>query len=94
MQLSAQDLLRLFICPGEDWPIKAISLALENKGVDLAEMAQVRNITTGTIRNAFYRDCPAYEEEIAMAIGVEPAVIWPRRYQRRNKKKNPQRAVA
>ncbi|AGR57639.1 transcriptional regulator [Salmonella enterica subsp. enterica serovar Vitkin] len=84
MQLLRQDLTDLFIRQGSDWSKDAIYTALKNKGVDLAELERLQNLKPGTMRNAFYRACPAYEQVIAQAIGVEPAVIWPSRYQPKN----------
>ncbi len=84
MQLLRQDLTDLFIRQGSDWSKDAIYTALKNKGVDLAELERLQNLKPGTMRNTFYRACPAYEQVIAQAIGVEPAVIWPSRYQPKN----------
>ncbi|WP_284692787.1 helix-turn-helix domain-containing protein [Escherichia coli] len=38
-------------------------------------------LKSGSMRNVFYRQCRKYEAAIAEKIGVEPAVIWPSRYQ-------------
>lgn len=84
MQLSAQDLLRLFICQGSDWSKDAIYTALKNRGVELSDLERIQNLKPGTMRNTFYRACPAYEQAIAQAIGIEPAVIWPSRYQHKS----------
>ncbi|EAN3292265.1 transcriptional regulator [Salmonella enterica] len=81
MQLLRQDLTDLFIRWGCDWSKDAIYAALKNKGVELTDLERAQNLKPGTMRNAFYRVCPAYEQAIAQAIGVEPAVIWPSRYQ-------------
>ncbi|EJF1946151.1 helix-turn-helix domain-containing protein [Salmonella enterica] len=83
MQLLRQDLTELFISRGEDWSKDAVYTALKKKGTDLAELERAQNLKPGTMRNVFYRTCPAYEQAIAGAIGVEPSVIWPGRY--RNK---------
>ncbi|EAS1751538.1 transcriptional regulator [Salmonella enterica] len=81
MQLLRQDLTDLFIRRGRDWSRDAIYTALKNKGADLADLERIHDLKPGTMRNVFYRACPAYEQAIAQAIGVEPAVIWPSRYQ-------------
>lgn len=80
MQLPKQDLTSFFVTPGQDWSKKAINLALEQKGTNLANVAKELGVTEGTVRNAFYRNTPAYEEAIAQKIGLPPEVIWPSRF--------------
>ncbi|EEZ5537880.1 transcriptional regulator [Shigella sonnei] len=84
MQLSKQDLTDLFIRPGQDWSAKAIYAALDNKGADMAALERAQDLKPGSMRNVFYRPCPGYERVIAGAIGVEPYVIWPSRYQNKS----------
>ncbi|MEM7979290.1 helix-turn-helix domain-containing protein [Morganella morganii] len=81
MQLSRQDLTHLFVREGHDWSSKAIYAALEQRGLDLTVLETENGLKSGTMRNVFYRQCPKYEEIIAHAIGIDPAVIWPNRYQ-------------
>lgn len=80
MKLSRQVSADLFVREGCDWSTKAIRLALENKGVEIADLEKARGLKTGSMCNVFYRVVPAYEEIIAEKIGVEPSVIWPSRY--------------
>ncbi|MGK5615927.1 helix-turn-helix domain-containing protein [Proteus mirabilis] len=80
MQLSRQDLTHLFVREGHDWSSKAIYTALEQRGEDLSSLEIAYGFKPGTMRNVFYRSYPKVEEIIAHAIGVEPHVIWPSRY--------------
>ncbi|EEP9437651.1 helix-turn-helix domain-containing protein [Salmonella enterica subsp. enterica serovar Bispebjerg] len=84
MQLSTQELLSLFIREGQDWSPKAIQTALESKGVDVASLERIKGVRPGTVRNVFYRNCPAYQKEIADLIGIPPSLIWPSRYESSN----------
>ncbi|MET4859231.1 helix-turn-helix domain-containing protein [Morganella morganii] len=81
MQLSRQDLTHLFVREGHDWSSKAIYAALEQRGLDLTALETENGLKPGTMRNVFYRSYPRVEEIIAHAIGIDPAVIWPNRYQ-------------
>ncbi|EBE8910995.1 transcriptional regulator [Salmonella enterica subsp. enterica serovar Gaminara] len=84
MQLSTQELLALFIREGQDWTPDAIQTALKRKGVNVSSLERIKGMKPGTMRNVFYRKCPAYQQEIADLIGVPPSVIWPSRYKDSN----------
>ncbi|EBH8950853.1 helix-turn-helix domain-containing protein [Salmonella enterica] len=84
MQLSTQELLSLFIREGQDWTPDAIQTALKRKGVNVSSLERIKGMKPGTMRNVFYRRCPAYQQEIADLIGVPPSVIWPSRYKDSN----------
>lgn len=84
MQLSTQELLALFIREGQDWTPDAIQTALKGKGVNVASLERIKGMKPGTMRNVFYRRCPAYQQEIANLIGVPPSLIWPSRYESSN----------
>lgn len=84
MQLLKQDLLSLFIREGQDWSPDAIQTALKRKGVKLSSLERIKGVKPGTMRNVFYRKCPAYQQEIADLIGVPPSLIWPSRYESSN----------
>ncbi|MGX8942192.1 helix-turn-helix domain-containing protein [Symbiopectobacterium sp. Eva_TO] len=80
MEQHKQDLTFLFVDQGQDWSIKAINAAIEKKGTTLPSLSLSSGLVEGSLRNAFYRHCPKYEQIIANFIGVEPSVIWPSRY--------------
>ncbi|EHQ3725777.1 helix-turn-helix domain-containing protein [Salmonella enterica] len=84
MQLSTQELLALFIREGQDWTPDVIQTALKRKGVNVSSLERIKGMKPGTMRNVFYRKCPAYEQEIADLIGVPPSLIWPSRYKDSN----------
>ncbi|EAV8178485.1 transcriptional regulator [Salmonella enterica] len=84
MQLSTQELLALFIREGQDWTPDVIQTALKRKGVNVSSLERIKGMKPGTMRNVFYRKCPAYEQEIADLIGVPPSLIWPSRYENSN----------
>lgn len=84
MQLSTQELLALFIHEGQDWTPDAIQTALKRKGVNVSSLERIKGMKPGTMRNVFYRKCPAYQQEIADLIGIPPSVIWPSRYKDSN----------
>lgn len=81
MQLLKQDLTHLFIDFGRDWESDAILTALKKRGVSIKEIEEKMGVRKNCARNVFYRPYPKVEEIIAEAIGVEPHVIWPSRYQ-------------
>ncbi|HGG6424507.1 TPA: transcriptional regulator [Salmonella enterica subsp. enterica serovar Kottbus] len=84
MQLSTQELLALFIREGEDWSPEVVQAALKRKGMKVSSLERIKGVKPGTVRNVFYRKCPAYEQEIADLIGVPPSLIWPSRYKSSN----------
>lgn len=86
MQLPRQDMTSLFVDMGHDWSSKAIITALDKKGVSLRTLEQELGLRANSIRNVFYRRVNCYQEAIAQAIGVNPAVIWPSRYHREKHK--------
>ncbi|MGT3827027.1 helix-turn-helix domain-containing protein [Enterobacter kobei] len=90
MLKATQDLAEFFITEGEDWEPGVIQAALKRKGHTVASLEREVGLKPGSMRNVFYRQCCGYEELIAQKIGVNPEVIWPRRYQ----DKNPQEAAA
>jgi Ner family transcriptional regulator len=84
MQMTTQDLAAFFITEGEDWEAGVIHAALKRKGCTISSLERERGLKPGAMRNVLYRPCDAYENAIAAVIGVDPAVIWPSRYQDKN----------
>ncbi|EYU14429.1 helix-turn-helix domain-containing protein [Photorhabdus aegyptia] len=64
-----------------DWHRADIRAALEKRGTNLRALSVAAGLAKDTLRNALVRPWPKGERLIAQAIGVDPAVIWPSRYQ-------------
>jgi Ner family transcriptional regulator len=64
----------------EDWNPNRIKYELHERGWTMTALAEQHGINRATISNVFLRSYPANEKRIADAIGVEPHVIWPSRW--------------
>lgn len=73
-----------------------IKAALAKRGITLSRIAFDAGLTDPTSLSAcFRRPMPASEKRIADALGVEPATIWPTRYDQNGKSiKNGRNATA
>lgn len=67
-----------------DWHRADVVAALHKKGWSLRALSSAKGLSPGTLKSAL--DAPYLKAEriIAAAIGVEPEVIWPERYAKRN----------
>lgn len=64
-----------------DWNPADIKYALNNAGWTMAALAELHGLTSSTpLSHTFNRSYPINEKRIADAIGVEPHVIWPSRW--------------
>lgn len=64
----------------EDWHPADIKAALNKAGWTMTALAATHGINRATISNVFLRSYPLNERRIADAIGVDPHVIWPSRW--------------
>lgn len=65
----------------EDWHPADIVAALKKKGYTLSKLAFEHNLKDSSgLSVAMVRSFPKGEQRIAAALGVEPKVIWPTRY--------------
>lgn len=66
----------------QDWHRADIKSALEKAGWSLRKLSTHHGYANpNTLQTALNRPWPKAERYIAEAIGVEPAEIWPSRYQ-------------
>lgn len=72
-----------FVKNRDDWHRADIVAAVKKRGTTLSAIARKAGLSPSTIRNALERPWPKGERLIAEAIGVQPSVIWPSRYQLR-----------
>lgn len=65
----------------EDWHPEDIKAALHKRGTTLSRIALDAGLTSSSSLSAcLVRPMPANEKRIAAALGMEPAAIWPSRY--------------
>lgn len=64
-----------------DWHSADIIAAIKKQGTTLAAVSREAGLSSSTLANALTRPWPKGEIIIAKAIGVEPQLIWPSRYQ-------------
>ena len=65
----------------EDWHPADIKAALQKRGTTLSRVALDAGLTSSSSLSAcLARPMPANEKRIAAALGMEPATIWPSRY--------------
>lgn len=64
-----------------DWHRADIIAALRKSGTTLAALARESGYASSTLQNALDRKWPKGERIIADALGIEPSVIWPTRYE-------------
>ena len=73
----------------KDWHRADIKAALEKNGWSLSRLAQFCGYNKKNLQHVLNKPYPAGEKFIAEAIGVEPAEIWPSRYNRDGTPKRP-----
>ncbi|SIO94826.1 MULTISPECIES: helix-turn-helix domain-containing protein [Vibrio] len=66
----------------KDWHRADIVAALRKKGLSLTSLSIDAGLAPGTLKNVMRVKYPKAEEIVATALGVEPSVIWPSRYQK------------
>lgn len=57
-----------------------IKYQLKIRGISLAALGRQHNTSRQAISIALHRPSPRWEHEIATALGMTPAQIWPERY--------------
>jgi len=68
--------------PPGDWHPADIKAALEKAGWSLRRLSLRHGYKSpATLKNALHRRWPKGERLIAEAIGIDPAEIWPSRYE-------------
>lgn len=67
-----------------DWHRADIVAALHKAGWSLRQLSLQSGLATRTLNGALDRPYPKAESIIAAAIGLDPIVIWPERYAKRN----------
>lgn len=70
--------------PVLDWHRADIVAELKKKGWSVAALAREVGLSESTLYSALSRPYPKGERIIAAAIGVEPEVIWAKRYAERS----------
>ncbi|BDI43988.1 MAG: helix-turn-helix transcriptional regulator [Escherichia coli] len=78
----------LIVILGEDWDSADIKAELEKRGTNLSRLSRENNLRPRTLGNTLRVPYLKGEGIIAQAIGVQPEVIWPTRYERRSRRKN------
>ncbi|MBD8164469.1 helix-turn-helix domain-containing protein [Erwinia persicina] len=79
--------------PAGDWHREEIKCAIRLKGYSIASLSRANGLAGGTLANALTRPWPKGEKIIASLLGLEPADIWPSRYEARKAKKHRQPGV-
>lgn len=67
-----------------DWHRADIVAALKKKGWSISALSRAVGLSSNTLKSALAAPYLKGERIIAAAIGVEPEIIWPSRYARRN----------
>lgn len=57
-----------------------IKYKLKIQGLSLAALGRKHKTSRQVVSTALYRPSPRWEHEIATALGMKPAEIWPERY--------------
>lgn len=66
----------------QDWQRADVMAALKKRSISLAALSRANGLNSGTLYNALERPWPRGEQIIAEAIGLQPAQIWPSRYEK------------
>ena len=66
----------------KDWHRADIISALKKRRTSMAALSRENNLNSGSLYNALARPWPKGERIIAEALGLEPSVIWPTRYEK------------
>ncbi len=64
-----------------DWHRADIIAALKKRGTNLSALSRKQGYSDSTLQNALNSKWPKGERIIATALDLEPAEIWPSRYQ-------------
>lgn len=67
-----------------DWHRADVIAALHKKGWSLRELSRQSGLSDGTLKSALDRPYKKAEGIIAAALGLDPRVIWPSRYAKRD----------
>lgn len=65
----------------EDLHRADIIAALKKKGISMSALSRENGLASTTLANALDRPWPKGERIIASALDMEPAEVWPSRYQ-------------
>lgn len=68
---------------GATWTKPRIKCALEERGMTLTGLADLKGINPSVMRNVWKRPAPSAEKALADYLGVRPAELFPDRYPRR-----------
>ncbi len=68
----------------QDWHRADVVAALHKKGWSLRELSRQSGLSAGTLKSALDKPYPKAEGIIAKALGIDPRVIWPNRYAKRD----------
>jgi Ner family transcriptional regulator len=63
-----------------DWHTIDIVAALHKRGYTMRKLSVQAGLRPDTLKNALNRSYPKGERIIAGALNIEPALIWPSRY--------------
>lgn len=67
----------------QDWHAEDIKAAVRKRGKTLSQLSREAGLASDTLRNVFRHHWPKGELIVAEAIGVDPMVIWPSRYEQK-----------
>jgi len=65
----------------QNWHQADIKAAIEKAGLNMSQLSRNSGLAEGTLRNVFKLRYPKAQRIIGDAIGVDPKVIWPSRYE-------------
>ncbi len=75
-----------------DWHKSDLKAALEKRGWTLSKLDQANDLPGGTCSFALRKPHPKGEAVVSTALGIDPQVIWPSRYDADGTRKRPQPA--
>lgn len=68
---------------GATWTKPRIKCALEERGMTLTGLAELKGINPSVMRNVWKRPAPSAEKALSEYLGVPAAELFPDRYPRR-----------
>lgn len=71
--------------PKQDMHRADIIAGLKKRGTSLSALARAQGYSSSTLQNALNSKWPKGERIIAEALDLDPAEIWPSRYNKHNK---------
>ena len=74
------------------WHKSDIKAALEKRGLTLSDLDTAHGLPKGMCSFALSRPHPKGEAAICAALGLQPMVLWPSRYELNGLRKRPQPA--